>query len=51
MIETYKIITGKENINREKFFDIIPARGDPELRHDMKIFKKRIKTDLHGHFF
>ena len=51
MIETYKIMTGKENINREKFFDIIPARGDPELRHDMKIFKKRFETSLRGHFF
>ena len=51
MIETYKIMTGKENINREKFFEIIPRRGDPELRHDMKIFKKRCGTSLRGHFF
>ena len=34
MIETYKIITGKEKVNRDKFFKIIPRRGDSELRHD-----------------
>ena len=51
LIETYKIVTGKENVNREKFFHIIPPRGNPELRHDKKIFKKRCQTEVRKHFF
>ena len=51
MIETYKIITGKEKVNREKFFEIIPRRGDPELRHNLKIRKNRCYTDVRAHFF
>ena len=51
MIETYKIMTGKVNVNREKFFQIIPTRGDLNLRHDMKIFKKRFGPGVRGHFF
>ena len=39
LIEMYKIITLKENINVEKFFHINPRRGDPELAHNKKIFK------------
>ena len=41
MIETNKIITNKEGINSEKFFDPDNERGDPELNHGSKIFKKR----------
>ena len=29
MIETYKIITNKEGINSDKFFDLEDERGDP----------------------
>ena len=31
MIETYKIISGKENINRENFFQMATKRGNPDL--------------------
>ena len=31
MIETYKIMTGKEDANRDIFFELAPARGDPEV--------------------
>ena len=37
MIETYKIITGKEQVDHEKFFKIIPDRRD---RHTKKIYRK-----------
>ena len=51
LIEMYKIITGKEKVNVGKFFQMIPSRGDPELSHNKKIFKKRCKTNERGHFF
>ena len=51
LIEMYKIITGKEKVNVDKFFHMIPTRGDPELSHNKKIFKKRCKTGVRGHFF
>ena len=54
LIEMYKIITGKEKVNVEKFFQIIPPetrRGDMTLIHNKKIFKKRCNSDLRRHFF
>ena len=39
MIETYKILTGKEDINPSKFFTMAQTRGDPNLRHNMRIYK------------
>lgn len=51
MIETYNIMTGKVNVNKEKFFQILPKRGDLNLRHDMKNFKKRFGPGVRGHFF
>ena len=42
MIETYKIITGKEDIDPSKFFEMKQAdRGDPALARGLKISKKR----------
>ena len=42
MIETYKIITGKEDIDPSKFFEMNQAdRGDPALARGLKISKKR----------
>ena len=51
MIETYKIMTGKENVDRDKFFQIIPTRGDPQLRHNMKLYKKSFFCSERQHFF
>ena len=51
LIEMYKIITGKEKVKVDKFFHMIPSRGDPELTHNKKIFKKRFNTNLRGNFF
>ena len=38
----YKIITGKEKVNVEKLFSIIPRRGDTALTYN----KKKLKTDV-----
>ena len=47
----YKIITGKEKVNVERLFRIIPRRGDTSLTHNKKIFKNRCNSDLRRHFF
>ena len=43
MIEAYKILTYKEDIDPEIFFQLRYERGDPELHRGLKIFKKRSK--------
>ena len=45
LIETYKIITGKEKINPEKFFTMAPIREEPRARKH-KIYKRRAKKDV-----
>ena len=44
MIETYKIITGKEKVDPGKFFTMAQTRGGPTARKH-KIFKKRANKD------
>ena len=51
MIDTYKIMTGKKNANRSKSFQLILTRGDQQLRHTMKIYKKRFYCSKRQHFF
>ena len=51
MIETYKIISGKENINRENFFQMAAERGNLELLRGEKIFKQRSKKTLRANTF
>ena len=51
MIETYKIITGKEDINPSKFFTMARVRGDPELTHNMKIYKKSFRLNKRKYSF
>ena len=41
MIETYKLLTNKEGISRDIFFELRNERGDPELSRGLVIFKKR----------
>merc|ERR1739840_77021 len=43
MIEAYKILTYKEDIDSEIFFQLRYEREDPELHRGLKIFKKRSK--------
>ena len=51
LIEMYKIISGKENVNVDKFFRIIPRRGDLDLTHNKKIYKNRCETLVRRNFF
>ena len=50
MIETYKMLTGKENIEPGKFFTMAPIRGDPDLQHNLKLFKPRPGKDTRKNF-
>ena len=43
MIQTYKILTHKDDIKRETFFQMAGERGGPELRRGLKIWKERPK--------
>ena len=45
MIETYKIISGKEDINSGLFFEMAPMRGDPDTARNLKIYKKRVNSN------
>ena len=45
LIETYKIITGKEKINPRKFFPMAPIREGPRARKH-KIYKRRTNADV-----
>ena len=51
MIETYKIITGKEDINPGKFFTMAAVRGDPEITHNMKLYKKSFRLNKRKYTF
>ena len=42
LIEAYKIITGKESIQLESFFDLAPSKVT--RGHRYKLFKKRKET-------
>ena len=46
MIETYKLLTGKEDINPEMFFIKARSRGDPDLRHNLRLYKPRPTKDI-----
>ena len=45
MIETYKIITRKEKVNPDNYFQLLPDREGPRAR-DKKIYKKFAKKDV-----
>ena len=50
MIETYKILSGKEQIDREQFFQL--DRNEHGLRgHGWKIVKKRSRLDVRKYSF
>ena len=51
MIETYKLITRKENINPDKFFKMARMRGDPEIHHGANIFKKRFMGERRKNYY
>ena len=45
MIETYKILAGKEDTKWNRFFQMTPERGDPDLARGLKLFPKRPRLD------
>jgi hypothetical protein len=50
LIEAYKIITGKERIERNQFFQM--ATNEHGLRgHSKKVKKERSRLDIRKHFF
>ena len=50
MIETYKILTGKEQMDREQFFQL--DKNEHGLRgHSWKIVKKRSRLDIRKYSF
>ena len=50
MIEVYKIMTGKDKIDKEQFFPL--ADNNYGLRgHSLKIRKDRSNLDIRKHFF
>lgn len=50
LIEAYKILTGKENIDSRQFFH--PASKDHVLRgHTLKLFQQRSRLDIRKFFF
>ena len=51
MIETYKIMTGKNDVNRDIFFKLAPIRGNPEEARNLKIFKARFNRNKRKYFF
>ena len=49
LIETYKILTGKEKINSDQLFQ---KTTTTELRgHSLKLYKKSSRLELRKHFF
>ena len=51
MIETYKILTGKEDTKWNRFFQMAPERGDPDLARGLKLFPKRPRLDKRKYVF
>ena len=50
MIETFKILTGKEHVNCSKFFQLADVTSG--LRgHSLKVFKPRCHTTVRRNFF
>ena len=51
MIETYKILAGKEDTKWNRFFQMAPERGDPDLARGLKLFPKRPWLDKRKYVF
>ena len=51
MILTYKLLSGKEGISPDKFFEMATVRGDPEIARGKKIFRKHSNLDKRKYFF
>ena len=51
MIETYKIVTGKEDIKSELFFQPATVRGNSEVARNLKLYKKRFISNKRKYVF
>ena len=51
MIETHKIMSGREGVKREDFFQAAMERGDPNLVRGKKFFKKRSNGQIRQNTF
>ena len=51
IIETYKILTGKEDTKWSRFFQMAQERGDPELARGLKLFPKRPRLNKRKYVF
>ena len=51
MIETYKILTGKEDIEWSKFFKLTMIRGARNNTHEMKIEPQHCRLDVRKYFY
>ena len=51
MIETYKIITGKEDVKPEKLFKMAKVRGARNNTHCRKIATKHSNLGVRKNFF
>ena len=50
LIETYKILSGKENVNRDTFFHLMDS--ERQLRgHGLKLYKRHCRLDTRKFFF
>ena len=51
MIETYKIITGKEDVKTDKFFSMAKIRSARNNTHEMKIQKKQCRLEVRRNYY
>ena len=51
MIETYKLITGKEDVNANNFFSMATVRSARNNTHEMKIRKKHSRLEVRRNYF
>ena len=51
MIETFKIITGKEDIRSEKIFKMVKVRGARNNTHNRKIERKHCRLEVRRNFY
>jgi hypothetical protein len=49
LIETYKILHGKDNIDAQQFFQLAPQSG--RRGHSMKLFKQQCRLEVRKNFF
>jgi len=50
LIETFKILTGREHVNYSKFFELADVTSG-QRGHSLKLFKPRCRTTVRQNFF